>query len=93
MFARDEAAIATEARLDGVYVLRTPVPQAELDADATVRSYKALSTVENDQSWCLSRCNRRQSPPWRRRRADGAQGGNRLGVGVHQLGNARADGY
>ena len=46
VFARDEAAIATEARLDGVYVLRTPVPQAELDADATVRSYKALSTVE-----------------------------------------------
>jgi hypothetical protein len=46
VFARDDAAIATEARLDGVYVLRTPVPQTELDAAATVRSYKALSTVE-----------------------------------------------
>jgi hypothetical protein len=45
-FARDTAAIAAEARLDGVYVLRTPVPQAELDAEATVRSYKALATVE-----------------------------------------------
>ena len=46
VFARDDAAIAAEARLDGVYVLRTPVPQAELDAAATVRSYKALATVE-----------------------------------------------
>ncbi len=45
-FARNDAAIETEARLDGIYVLRTPVPQAELDAEATVRSYKALSTVE-----------------------------------------------
>ena len=45
-FARNEAAIAAEARLDGVYVLRTSVPQAALDADATVRSYKALANVE-----------------------------------------------
>jgi hypothetical protein len=45
-FARNDAAIAAEARLDGIYVLRTPVPQAELDAAATVRSYKALATVE-----------------------------------------------
>lgn len=45
-FARNAATIAAEARLDGIYVLRTPVPQAELDAEATVRSYKALSTVE-----------------------------------------------
>jgi hypothetical protein len=45
-FARNDPAIATEARLDGIYVLRTPVPQAELDAEAMVRSYKALATVE-----------------------------------------------
>jgi hypothetical protein len=45
-FARNEAAIAAEQRLDGIYVLRTSVPQADLDADATVRSYKALATVE-----------------------------------------------
>jgi len=45
-FARDQAAIDAEARLDGIYVLRTPVPHSELDADATVRSYKALATVE-----------------------------------------------
>ena len=45
-FTRNDATIAAEAKLDGVYVLRTPVPQGELDAEATVRSYKALSTVE-----------------------------------------------
>jgi hypothetical protein len=45
-FARNQAAIDAEARLDGVYVLRTPVPQSELDTHATVHSYKALSTVE-----------------------------------------------
>ncbi len=45
-FARNDATIAAEARLDGIYVLRTPVPQADLDTEATVRSYKALSTVE-----------------------------------------------
>jgi hypothetical protein len=45
-FARNNAAIAAEARLDGIYVLRTSVPQTAFDADATVRSYKALSTVE-----------------------------------------------
>jgi len=45
-FARNDAAIAAEARLDGIYVLRTAVPQDALDADATVRSYKALATVE-----------------------------------------------
>jgi hypothetical protein len=45
-FARNDATITTEASLDGVYVLRTSVPQVELDADATVRSYKALATIE-----------------------------------------------
>jgi Transposase DDE domain len=45
-FTRNDATIAAEAKLDGVYVLRTPVPREALDAEATVRSYKALSTVE-----------------------------------------------
>jgi hypothetical protein len=45
-FARNDTTIAAEAKLDGVYVLRTPVPRDELDSEATVRSYKALSTVE-----------------------------------------------
>ena len=46
IFARNDATIAAEAQLDGVYVLRTPVSKDALDSEATVRSYKALSTVE-----------------------------------------------
>jgi hypothetical protein len=45
-FARDEAAIAREAALDGFYVLRTSVPAATLDAAATVLAYKSLAQVE-----------------------------------------------
>jgi hypothetical protein len=45
-FERNDATIAAEAKRDGLYVLRTPVAKDELDADATVRSYKALATVE-----------------------------------------------
>jgi hypothetical protein len=45
-FARDEAAIAKEAALDGFYVLRTSVPAAALDAPATVLAYKSLAEVE-----------------------------------------------
>ena len=46
-FQRDGAAIAAEARLDGIYVVRTSVPAPELDAPATVRAYKDLSQVEH----------------------------------------------
>jgi Transposase DDE domain len=45
-FARDDAAIAAEAALDGIYVLRTSVPTEALDAAATVRAYKGLAQVE-----------------------------------------------
>jgi Transposase DDE domain len=45
-FARDEAAIAKEAALDGFYVLRTSVPAEALDAPATVLAYKSLAGVE-----------------------------------------------
>jgi hypothetical protein len=45
-FARDEAAIAREAALDGFYVLRSSVPAEALDAAATVRAYKSLAGVE-----------------------------------------------
>jgi Transposase DDE domain len=45
-FLPNRLTIAAEAKLDGIYVLRTPVPKGELDTEATVRSYKALSTVE-----------------------------------------------
>ncbi|MBV8506356.1 MAG: hypothetical protein JOZ11_11200 [Alphaproteobacteria bacterium] len=37
-FMRNDATIAAEAKRDGVYVLRTPVPREALDTEATVRS-------------------------------------------------------
>ncbi len=40
--------IDAEAALDGFYVLRTPVPAAELDAPAVVTAYKNLKYVERD---------------------------------------------
>ena len=46
-FARNDAAIAAEAALDGLYVVRTNLPAAQSDAAATVRAYKSLSGVEH----------------------------------------------
>ena len=54
-FRRKPDAIAREARLDGVYVVRTSVPAAALDADETVQAYKDLARVDIDQTWRLSR--------------------------------------
>ena len=45
-FARKTEAIAAEAALDGIYVVRTSLPATVLDDAATVRSYKSLSLVE-----------------------------------------------
>jgi Transposase DDE domain len=45
---RDQQAIDAEAAFDGIYVLRTPVPAAELGAPAVVAAYKDLSHVEQD---------------------------------------------
>jgi hypothetical protein len=46
--ARRQDRIDAEAALDGFYVLRTPVPAAELDAPAVVTAYKNLRHVERD---------------------------------------------
>jgi hypothetical protein len=43
---RDEAAIAAEAALDGIYIVRTTVPAEKLPATEVVRSYKRLAHVE-----------------------------------------------
>ncbi|HET9257224.1 MAG TPA: transposase [Pseudonocardiaceae bacterium] len=40
--------ITAEAALDGISVLRTPVPAAKLDAPATVLAHKNLAHVERD---------------------------------------------
>ena len=45
-FSVDEAHVAAEAALDGIYVIRTNLPNERLSADDTVRSYKLLSNVE-----------------------------------------------
>jgi len=45
-FARKHAAIAAEAALDGIYIIRTSVDAARMDAADCVRNYKALANVE-----------------------------------------------
>jgi hypothetical protein len=45
---RRQDQIDAEAALDGFYVLRTPVPAAQLDAPAVVTAYKNLKYVERD---------------------------------------------
>ena len=45
-YRRKADAIAAEAALDGLYIVRTSVPATELDAEQTVRAYKGLSVVE-----------------------------------------------
>jgi hypothetical protein len=45
-FARKTEQIDQEAALDGIYVLRTSVPDTELDTGEVVRSYKGLEQVE-----------------------------------------------
>ena len=47
-WSRDQASIDAEAAFDGIYVIRTPVPAAELGAAAAVAAYKDLSGVEQD---------------------------------------------
>ena len=46
IYRRNTEAIAAEAALDGLYIVRTSVPATELDAEHTVRAYKGLSAVE-----------------------------------------------
>jgi hypothetical protein len=45
-YSRNIEQIEQEAALDGFYVLRTSVPDSELDTSEVVRSYKALEQVE-----------------------------------------------
>ena len=45
-FRRDEDKIATEAALDGLYIVRSNVEPQQMDATQTVRAYKNLSKVE-----------------------------------------------
>jgi len=45
-FERKRQRIATEAALDGIYIIRTSLAPARMDAADCVRNYKALANVE-----------------------------------------------
>ena len=45
-FARKTDAIAAEAALDGLYIIRTSVPSTQMDSADCVRNYKSLANVE-----------------------------------------------
>jgi transposase len=45
-FVRKHDCIAAEAALDGIYIIRTSVSAAQMDAPQCVRNYKSLSNVE-----------------------------------------------
>jgi transposase len=45
-FERDVEGIEEEAKLDGIYVIRTSVPKEEMTPEAAVLAYKSLSQVE-----------------------------------------------
>ena len=45
-WVRRRDAIDAEAALDGIYIIRTSVPVAQMDAPECVRNYKSLSQVE-----------------------------------------------
>jgi hypothetical protein len=46
--ARRQDQIDAEAALDGIYVIRTPIPASELDGPGVVTAYKNLKYVERD---------------------------------------------
>lgn len=48
VYTRNDAAIAAEAALDGIYIVRTCVEAERLDAAAIVDAYKGLKVVEAD---------------------------------------------
>lgn len=47
-YHRNQAGIDTQAALDGIYVLRTSVNTATLDASGVVQGYKNLANIERD---------------------------------------------
>jgi transposase len=45
-WARKHDSLASEAALDGLYIVRTSVPATQMDAPECVRNYKSLANVE-----------------------------------------------
>ena len=48
VFTRNQANIDTETALDGIYIIRTCVPDTAMDAATVVTTYKSLTNVERD---------------------------------------------
>lgn len=46
VYSRDTQAIEDEAKLDGIYVVRSNVPKEDMESGELVKSYKSLSQVE-----------------------------------------------
>lgn len=67
-FERDVEAIAREAALDGIYVIRTSVSAEALAAEDVIRAYKGLSVVE--QAFRVSKDFALEVEPIRHRRED-----------------------
>jgi len=70
MFAwqRRETAIEQEAKLDGIYVIRTSEPAERFSAENTVRTYKSLAHVERAFR-CFKGVDLRVRPIWHRTEA------------------------
>lgn len=47
-YHRDTANIDAEAALDGIYIIRTSVPETSMDSATVVGTYKSLANVERD---------------------------------------------
>jgi hypothetical protein len=47
-YIRNQESIATEAAQDGIYVIRTNVPENQLEAPGVVTAYKNLAHIERD---------------------------------------------
>jgi len=47
-FSRNAEAIAAEAKLDGIYVIRTSLHEDKMPADEVVKTYKSLSNLERN---------------------------------------------
>jgi hypothetical protein len=47
-FSRKEEAIAAEAELDGIYVIRTSLHEEKMPADEVVKTYKSLANLERN---------------------------------------------
>lgn len=52
-YARNEQSIKREADLDGIYVIRTNLPDTAMDAPEAVRTYKSLANVEKGTEMCF----------------------------------------